>query len=42
MGEEPSHLRREPAVPNEPNAARLDAIFLSLWRRALDEGRAWS
>jgi hypothetical protein len=23
---------------NEPSAAKLDAIFLSLWRRALDEG----
>src|ERR1044072_6294851 len=22
----------------EPNAAQLDAVFLSLWRRALDEG----
>jgi len=27
-----------PPSRNEPNAARLDAIFLSLWRRALDDG----
>ena len=31
-----SHVN--PPSRNEPNAARLDAIFLSLWRRALDDG----